>query len=184
MLIESLENLIFNAMKLKSLIDEFILKHGRNNSKNLNLVLQSISKSQDVHLRNLMKALSHALNAEIPEVQANILINNSKYMKNDLIEFENIFQKIKRDGMHLIKKSLKEAKKTDDFISELALSFAFKSYSQYIKLLKSVDKDLKKGGIPRLKDVYICQSCGNIILNESPINCPVCRHNKKFFMKI
>jgi rubrerythrin len=83
-----------------------------------------------------------------------------------------------------MKNTIKEAKKAENYVVELALSFVIKSYSQYIELYKNFQKEKIQNKKSNFVDIHVCDTCGYINIGELPQYCPICSHNKSFFKRI
>lgn len=149
-------------------------------------LFKAISKAEEIHIKNHIKAYEKITNQKFDE---NIL--------NDLSEKE-IQQKVKDTRSNLIqaiagetyefqkmyKSFIKTAKKQDQYLAEFSFNLARNAENVHRKLFIQFLKVFDISGSYNYKKIYVCKICGNVVLDELPSKCPICEHDKVFFEEI
>jgi hypothetical protein len=141
MLPKKLVKIILNINSLKLTINQFISVVENDYLITFSTILKAISRAEDIHLRNILKSLSYTSNLENKNIQDFNLNHEETKFSLSYNDFEENLKQHIQIGKKLMKNTIKEAKKAENYVVELALSFVIKSYSQYIELYKNFQKE-------------------------------------------
>ena len=146
----------------------------------------SISKAEGIHIKNHLQALEK--------------ITHKSYNLDDIVDSENLELVIKPKSTNenlieaisgetyefktMYKNYIKNAKKKDIFLAEFSFDLARKAEKVHSELFATYLKLLDRG--KEIKDIpiFLCKICGNVELNEAPLVCPNCDHDRQFFEQV
>jgi rubrerythrin len=181
-LIENLEKILHFGTELQFNINHII---DQDFSSHITILLKTIYTSESFHLRNIDKSIM-IINESENNVDKKVPIDieeKDNDIQAKILGIDNLIQNISLI-IKLIKFTYKEAKKQDNYVAELALSYALESHSQYAKLLKNFKKQIRRNKYINNDEILVCETCGYIMINKPPQFCPVCGHSSVFFKKL
>ena len=149
-------------------------------------LFKAISIAESIHIKNHIKALSVITNSEV---------NTEKFVK---VDEEALKEKIKSTELNLIdamegelfetkkmyKNFIKNSKKENKAVAELTFTLARKAEKKHASLYRKYHNLLMNKKPIEVLDLFICQICGNVELDNAPDVCPICDHSKNFFQKL
>ena len=149
-------------------------------------LFEAISKAEEIHIKNHIKAYEKIDNQEFDNDILNEL--NEKEIQQTVKDTRNnLIQAIAGETYEfqkMYKSFVKNAKKQDQYLAEFSFDLARDAENVHRKLFIKFLKAFDNGGLYEYKKIFICKICGNVILDELPSKCPICEHDKLFFEEI
>lgn len=162
-----------NAVKTYELFAEKAREEGY---ENIGLFFEVLSKAERIHIKNHLHALGEKFSPELIEVAVSSTSENlAAAISGERDECKKLYPR-------LVKQIKSECKTEFGKVARLSMIWAQKVEKEHARLLGLALKSLKKGKDLPLQNIYLCQVCGNIVINDLSDNvCDVCGHDKQFF---
>jgi len=144
-----------------------------------------VAFAESIHIKNHTKALFTLLNSNI-NIMDIVNINEEELKKKVDNTRSNLIDAINGETYEfkvMYKNFLKSARKNEEDVAELSIDLARQAENIHRKLYSKFLKMLDKSKEFKPIDIYVCQICGNVELENAPDICPVCDHSQKFFIK-
>jgi len=147
--------------------------------KNIGLLFDALSKAERIHIKNHQHALEDEFTPELDDIAPGTTLENVlAAIKGESEEASKMYPQ-------LIKKIKSECNTEYGKVARLSMLWAQKVEKEHARLLKKALKALKSGNDLVLEKIYLCQVCGNIILDDlKGKECDVCGHDTQFFNQI
>ena len=149
-------------------------------------LFEAISKAEEIHIKNHIKAYEKIYNQKFDGDLLNEL-NEKEFQQAVKDTRSNLIQAIAGETyeFHKMYKSfIKTAKKQDQYLAEFSFNLARNAENIHRKLFIQFLKEFDNGSTYNYKKIYVCKICGNVVLDELPSICPICEHDKIFFEEI
>jgi len=176
---EALKTLIKGESEAVLMYDSFSLKAAEEGWKNIAALFKALSQAERIHIKNHLNALGEDFTAETVEVASQSTADNLiRAIEGETEESRKLYPRLIRD----IKS---ETKSEYGKVARLSMTWARKVEKEHARLLKKAAKALSKGRDLEVTNIYLCQVCGNIVLNElGEETCAVCGHDRQFFNQV
>ncbi len=163
-----------NAVKQYNLFAQKAIDEGFPNTSYL---FSALAGAENIHIKNHLNALKEDYEIEFTE---EIFVSST--LNNLLLAIESEVKETKIFYPKLIKSIKKELNSLYGKTAKLSMNWAQKVEKEHAHLLKKAYKSLKKGFDIDITNIYICQVCGNILLNTlTNKECVICGHDVAFF---
>lgn len=154
--------------------------------KEIAYLFKAISKAEEIHIKNHIKAYEKIAKQKFDE---NILneLNEKEIQQKVKDTRSNLIQAIAGETYEfqkMYKSFIKTAKKQDQYLAEFSFNLARNAENVHRKLFIQFLKAFDNGGSYNCLKIFVCKICGNVILDELPLKCPICEHDKGFFQEI
>ncbi|MHA1196104.1 MAG: rubrerythrin family protein [Promethearchaeota archaeon] len=149
-------------------------------------LFRAISFAESIHIKNHIKALEKILNRkqnleDIININENDIKTQVKDTRHNLLQ---AIQGETNEFKKMYKNFIKRASKSGLFLAEFSFDLARKAEHVHKRLYESFLKKLDNDeGFTKIK-LYVCKICGNVEIELVPDKCPLCDHDKKFFIEI
>ena len=173
---EALKILINGESNAVKTYEMFSLKAKEEGYPQIGLLFEVLSKADRIHIKNHLHALNEDFVPELNEIAIGTTGENlNAAIKSETEESRKLYPR-------LIKSIKSECKSEYGKIARLSMTWAQKVEKEHARLLKSALKSLQSGHDLTIRGIYLCQVCGNMVLNElSKEVCDVCGHDSQFF---
>ena len=143
---------------------------------NIGRLFDVLSKAERIHIKNHLHALEEDFEPELDDVvHGSTKENVMAAIKGETEESKKLYPK-------LIKYIKSECKSEFGKVARLSMIWAQKVEKEHARLLKVALKSLSTGNDMKIESIYLCQVCGNIVLdNLNGKECDVCGHDSQFF---
>ena len=149
-------------------------------------LFEAISKAEEIHIKNHTKAYEKITNQKVDDEILNEL-NEQEIQHTVQDTRSNLIQAIAGETYEfqkMYKSFIKTAKKQDQYLAEFSFNLARNAENVHRKLFIQFLKAFDNGGSYNYKKIFVCKICGNVVLDELPLICPICEHDKVFFEEI
>ncbi len=166
-----------NAVKI---YEEFSVIARKENFNNVGLFFSTLAKAERIHIKNHQNALQEKYSPEvISSIEPGSTIDN---IRTALSGEEEESRKLYPG---LLKSIRSECRSEYGKVARLSLSWARLAEKEHANLLKKALKAVSAGKDMDVENIYFCQVCGNIVLDQlAGKECKVCGHDAKFFKKV
>lgn len=166
-----------SAVKMYSKYSDIALNEGFGN---ISILFRSLAMAEKIHIKNHFNALGEEYTPVIDEdfKTETTLENIKEALNGEMEENKSLYPK-------LVKSIKKECKSHEGKVARLSMIWAQKVEKEHAKLLKRALKSIKQGKDFTFNEIYICQVCGNVVLDrKSEKECEVCGHDTLFFKSV
>lgn len=166
-----------SAVKMYTRYSDVAFKEGFGN---ISILFRSLAMAEKIHIKNHFNALGEEYTPVIDEgfKTGTTLDNIKEALDGEMEENKHLYPK-------LVKSIKKECKNHEGKVARLSMLWAQNVEKEHAKLLKKALKSIKKGIDFNFDEIYICQVCGNVVLDKkSEKVCDVCGHDKVFFKSV
>jgi len=176
---EALKILITGESNAVKTYEVFSSKAYEEGYGNIGLLFEVLSKAERIHVKNHIHALEEEFVPELNDVTVQSTLENLKAaIAGETDESKNMYPR-------LIKYIKGECKTEFGKVAKLSMTWAMKVEKEHAKLLKIALKALSTGNDLALKSIFLCQVCGNMVINDLSDNvCKVCGHDRQFFTEM
>lgn len=176
---EALKILITGESNAVNTYEAFSKKAYEEGYNHIGDLFEALSKAERIHIKNHL----HALDEEYTPVDDKVIINSTLENLQQAIRGES--EESKRMYPQLIKSIKSECNTEYGKVARLSMTWAQKVEKEHARLLKKALKSLKEGNDLSIERIYLCQVCGNIVLDKlDDKGCKVCGHDNQFFNQI
>ncbi len=173
---EALRVLITGESNAIKTYEIFSQKAYEDNYENIGLLFEVLAKAERIHVKNHL----HALEEDFEPILDDVTIQSTMENLQSAIIAET--EESKKLYPKYIKYIKSECKSEFGKVAKLSMVWAQKVEKEHAKLLTLALKALKSREDLQLKSIYLCQVCGNIVINDLTDNvCSVCGHDRQFF---
>jgi len=183
--IENLKEAIKGESNAKRKYELYAEQAVKENLEEIGHLFNAVAFAESIHIKNHFKALSTLLNSEV-DVNDFVEINEDELKKKVKDTRSNLIDAINGETYEfkvMYKNFMKNTRKNKEDVAELSMDLARKAENVhkklYYKFLKMLEKNQKFEPI----EIYVCQICGNVELENAPNTCPICDHSQKYFIK-
>lgn len=165
-----------NAVKTYELFSKKALEEGY---VNIGLLFDVLSKAERIHVKNHLHALEEDFVPDLNDVVVQSTPENLKMaIAGEIEESKKMYPR-------LIKSIKSEIGTEYGKVAKLSMTWALKVEKEHARLLKMALKSLIGGQDMVLKSIFLCQVCGNMIINDLTDDvCSVCGHDRQFFSEM
>lgn len=166
-----------SAVKMYSRYSSVAIEEG---FENIAALFRSLVAAEKIHIKNHLNALGEEYSAKIEEdyTVSTTLDNLNTALEGEVKENKELYPK-------LVKSIKSECKTEYGKVARLSMTWAQKVEKEHATLLKKALKSIKSGRDLDFNNIYICQVCGNIVLDDdSEKVCDICGHDAIFFKSI
>ena len=173
---EALKILITGESNAVKIYEIFSTKAYEEGYGNIGLLFDVLSKAERIHVKNHLHALEEEFEPELNEVSVQSTMENLKTaITGETEESKKMYPR-------LIKSIKSECGTEFGKVAKLSMTWALKVEKEHAKLLKIALKALNSGSDMMLKSIFLCQVCGNMVINDLTDDvCKVCGHDRQFF---
>ena len=146
---------------------------------NVGYLFKALAAAEYIHIKNHYNALGEDFTPVLDsDYMVGTTLNNiSTAVKGELEEnrklYPSLIKSIKHETNTLYRK-----------VAKLSMTWAQKVEKEHANILKKALKAVTLGKDVDISVIYICQVCGNVIINELTDNpCEICGHDVEFFNK-
>lgn len=157
----------------------------KENLEEIGHLFKAVAFAESIHIKNHVKALSTLLNSDV-DVKDFLDINEEELKKKVKDTRSNLIDAIDGETYEfkvMYKNFMKNARKNEENVAELSIDLARKAENVHKKLYSKFLKMLEKNQSFEPIEIFVCQICGNVELENAPDTCPICDHSQKFFIK-
>jgi len=176
---EALKILIKGESEAAEMYDSFSLKAAEEGWTKIAALFKALSQAERIHIKNHLNALGevYTVPSETADVQSTGE-NLARAIEGESEESRKLYPR-------LIRYIKSETNSEYGKVARLSMTWARKVEKEHARLLKKAYKALAKGRDLEVKNIYLCQVCGNIVLDEfGEDTCAVCGHDIQFFNQV
>lgn len=176
----ALKILIDGESSAVNMYNKFSLTAKKEGLKNIYMLFSALVMAEKIHIKNHYNALKEEYTPVIDDEYkiGSTLDNLNTAIKGEVEENKKLYP-------GLIKSIKSECKSEYGKVARLSMSWAQKVEKEHSVLIKKAFKSLKKGNDIEFKSIYICQVCGNVVLDDkAKKECEICGHDIIFFKSI
>lgn len=177
---EALKILIAGESSAVKMYTQYSQKADEEGFKNISLLFRALVMAEKIHIKNHLNALNEDFRPEVEEdiEIGSTLENLSNALIGEMEENKNLYPR-------LVKSIKKDCHEEYGKVARLSMTWAQKVEKEHAVLLKKALKNLKKGRDLDFDNIYICQVCGNVVVdNKSEKECEICGHDIIFFKNV
>lgn len=176
---EALKILISGESNAVKMYESFAAKAVEEGWNNIAVLLQALSQAEKIHIKNHRNALKEEFSVEPEEVELKTTLENlTTAIEGETEETRKLYPRMLR----FIKR---DTKSEYGKVARLTMTWARKVEKEHARLLKKARKALGNGQDLEIKRIYLCQVCGNIVLDDLGDGiCDVCGHDDQFFTQV
>lgn len=176
---EALRILTTGEMNAVKTYEAFSNKAYEEGYPNVGLLFKALSKAERIHIKNHLHALEEEFSPELDDVQS------ASTRENLIAAIQGESEEGKKLYPKLMKYIKSECKTEYGKVARLSMQWALKVEKEHARILKKALKSIKSGNDFSSDRIFLCQVCGNLVLDESPgKGCDVCGHDVQFFNQI
>lgn len=149
-------------------------------------LFDAVAYAESIHIKNHVKALSKLTSSQV-NLNEIFKFNENEIKEQILDTRSNLIHAITGETFEfkkMYKAFIKNAKKEITYVTQLSFTLARKAEKIHSKLFIMYLKKLDNNEDFEPIDIYVCNICGNVELEEAPDICQNCEHDKKFFVKL
>ena len=176
---KALRILISGESSAVAMYDNFASKAFDDGFPNVGYLFKALAAAEQIHIKNHYNALGEDFTPEIDSNYANgsTADNLQTAIIGEMEENQKIYPSF-------IKSIKNESKTIYGKVAKLSMSWARDVEKEHANLLKKALKAVNSGEDIDITVIYICQVCGNVIINELTDDpCEICGHDVEFFNK-
>jgi rubrerythrin len=173
---EALRILITGESNAVKMYEAFSKKAKDEGYSNIALLFEVLSKAERIHIKNHVNALDEKYTPELDDINIQSTeINLKTAYLNEREEGTKLYPE-------LVKYIKKECSTEYGKVARLSMLWAQKVEREHARIIKRALKSLERGRDFPIESIYLCQVCGNIVINDlKEQGCDVCGHDHQFF---